>query len=575
MLKHPGEPTLPKMTKTFVLPIGSTITDLNIQPQETKTQKIDGAILPGSQPIIGDQTTISSDHPSKEIYEQDLLYPPTPYTVNKCVGLKDNQHVLFYTVQYYPIRYNPVQNMITHSESFDITLEYIAPTNPVNAKTNNEKDLLVLCPEIFKEEIQPLITHKNTFGMKTYGKTLEEIYTEYTTGEDQQENIKLFIKDAIESEGITYVMLVGGMKGQTGEWYVPVRYGHSEYETYLTDLYYADIYKQEDGQLVFEDWDSNNNGRFAEFSEESIDIIDGAPDVYIGRLACRSEKEVTTMINKIIAYESTKAEESWFNHMLLIGGDTYPKYGNYTGCEAEIDTNLSASYMDNFTFNRLWASTGTLTGMSVVENAINDGAGFIHMAGHANPASLVTHPPFNKSEEIVIMEMYNFFKPFHIHPKLTNDDKLPVIVVGGCHNSQFNVNTQNFMKDLFEYGIQKFFFNPPYKYFHMEWVPKCWSWWLTSNPEGGAIAVMGNTGYGMGLPGEQYVTGLDGWLFPRFFYHYGQENKQFVGEAHSLAITDYVNEFDINNLQETADRQMIQQWVLLGDPSLMIGGYET
>ena len=105
----------------------------------------------------------------------------------------------------------------------------------------------------------------------------------------------------------------------------------------------------------------------------------------------------------------------------------------------------------------------------------------------------------------------------------------------------------------------------------MEWVPKCWSWWLTSNDKGGAIATMGNSGLGMGLWGFDYTTGLDGWLFPRFFYHYGTLGEKNIGMAHSSAITDYVNEFDINSDGE--DRQMIQQWVLLGDPSLMPGGY--
>jgi len=44
-----------------------------------------------------------------------------------------------------------------------------------------------------------------------------------------------------------------------------------------------------------------------------------------------------------------------------------------------------------------------------------------------------------------------------------------------------------------------------------------------------------------------------------------------IGEAHSAAIADYVNEFDINT--DDADRQMVEQWALLGDPSLRIGGY--
>lgn len=565
---------IPKMTETFILPLGSKINKVQVDFSDTTKQTIDAFVIPAHEPIIDGETPPETRPFSQVTYETNSLYPSEPYTTQKSVGLHDGEHVLFYTIHYFPIRYNPVENIIYQSNEVNIDLEYTTPTIPTQVKTTNEQDLLIILPDIFTDEIQPLIEHKNSFGMKTYFKTLEEIYNEYTDGVDAQEQIKLAIKDAIETQGISYVMLVGGIIGQSKDWHVPVRYGHSpSEEAYVSDLYYSDIYKDVEGEIVFEDWDSNGNGKFAEYAMFDRDEIDGAPDVYIGRLACRDEKEVTTLVNKIIGYEETKAAESWFKHMLLMGGDTYPYDGAYTGCEAEIDTNLSASYMDGFTFTRLWASTGALTGQSVVEDAINEGAGLIHMAGHANPASLVTHPPFQKEEKIILLQMYNFFDPANFNPKLNNEDKLPVILVGGCHNSQFNVSLSNIIEGIKEYGIAGMFLKDPYKFFYMEWVPKCWSWWLTSNPNGGSIATMGNTGLGMGIGGEDYVTGLDGWLFPRFFYHYGQEGEHFVGMAHSSAITDYVNEFDIN--ADGEDRQMIQQWALLGDPSLMIGGYES
>ena len=227
--------------------------------------------------------------------------------------------------------------------------------------------------------------------------------------------------------------------------------------------------------------------------------------------------------------------------------------------------------MTGFNFERLWASTGALTGQKDVEQAINDGAGFIHMAGHANPSILVTYPPddVNKENKITILRMYNIFNPLKLNPKLRNTDELPVIVIGGCHNSQFNVTMVNILKGILKDGFKGYF---NYPFFKMEWIPKCFSWWLTSKVNGGAIATMGNSGLGMGLPGFDYPNGLDGWLLPRFFYNYGQLGKDHVGEAHSAAITDYVNEFDINI--DDADRQMVEQWVLIGDPSLLMGGYE-
>ncbi len=564
---------LPKISHTFSLPLGSVITDINIETSTQQEITLESFVVPAYEPLIDGENPPKSRPFIQEIYESDTVYPSVTYDTQKRVGLHNGQHMLFYSMHYYPVRYNPVENTIYYTDEVDITVDYISPSPPIQIKTADEQDLLVIYPNAFAAEVQPLIKHKNDFGMRSYGKTLEEIYVEFTDGRDRQEKIKLCIKDAIETEGITYVLLIGGLKGQSKDWYLPVRYAHSSYETYISDLYYADIYKDVEGEILFEDWDSNGNGKFAEFSTLSTDIIDGSPDIYVGRLACRSLRDVKTMVNKIIDYEQTKAAESWFKHMLLIGGDTYPYSGNYTGNEAEIYTNLSASYMDGFSFTRLWASTGVLTGQKVVEEYINQGAGFIHMAGHANPGSLVTHPPFQKNKTIIILQMYNLINPTHIHPKLTNSDKLPVIVVGGCHNSQFNVSLSNIFTGIKEHGINRYFFKPPFKFFWMDWVPKCWSWWLTLNPNGGAIATIGNTGLGMGLPGKDYVTGLNGWLLPRFFYRYGQEGEYFVGMAFSSAITDYVNEFDINT--GSADRQMVQQWALLGDPSLMIGGYES
>ena len=319
---------------------------------------------------------------------------------------------------------------------------------------------------------------------------------------------------------------------------------------------------------MFEDWDSNENDIFAEYRPTGKDIIDGIPDVYVGRLACRSKREVTTLVNKIIDYESSKADDSWFKNMILIGGDTYPDSGHPLGYEAEIDTNVSASYMTGFSFERLWASTGALTGQDVVEQSINDGAGFIHMAGHANPSVLVTHPQ-QKEEKITILRMYNIYAPLHINPRLRNKDKLPVVVIGGCHNSQFNVSMRNILLGIRDEGFMEYF---NYSFYKMEWVPKCFSWWLISKANGGVIAAMGNTGLGMGLPGFDYPNGLDGWLLPRFFYNYGQLGAEHAGAAHSAAVADYALEFDINS--DDADRQMIEQWPLLGDPSLMIGGYD-
>jgi hypothetical protein len=575
----PGEPILPKITKVYSLPFASIIKDITVEFSEAKKQVLSKEIRPAPEPLIDGNNDIKTVVRSEEIYSSSELYPDFTYNYRTSVGLNGDKNVVFLTVQCYPVRYSPAKNTLYYSDSVEIKVTYEEPSNPVTFP--DEFDLLIIAPSEFEQELQPLIDHKNDHNLNTTLITLEEIYADYIDGRDDPENLKLYIKDAKENWGITYVLLVGGMIGQKNEWYLPVRYASSPSEAaYLSDLYYADIYKIVENETVFEDWDSNGNGIFAEYSTSARDIIDGNPDVHIGRLACRNIDQVTTMVNKIINYEKDPADESWFKHMLLIGGDTYPSTSD--GFEAEIDTNVSASYMDGFEFERLWASLGTLTCQEDVEQAISKGAGFIHMAGHANPSILVTYPPHDveKEHKITLLRMYTippldamyalitgkFSKIFSnlmlpINPRLNNNEKLPIVLVGGCHNSQFNTTLLN----MLTYGIN-------YAYGRGLHVPKCWSWWLTSHESGGAIATIGNTGLGMGLPEFNYPNGLDGWLYPRFFYNYGQLGKEHVGEAHSAAIADYINEFDIN--KDGEDRQMVQQWALLGDPSLMIGGYQ-
>ena len=93
----------------------------------------------------------------------------------------------------------------------------------------------------------------------------------------------------------------------------------------LTDLYYADIYGEND---IFSSWDSNNNNVYAEYNwgdEHNYDDIDLYPDVRLGRLACTSSQEVTTCVNKIKNYENTRAwTQNWFSNIVVIGGDTAP-----------------------------------------------------------------------------------------------------------------------------------------------------------------------------------------------------------------------------------------------------------
>jgi len=226
------------------------------------------------------------------------------------------------------------------------------PNPPIN-------DLVIIAPSVFSKELQRLVIHKNETGIKTILKTTEDIYDEYEgVGVDKPEQIKYFIKYALEEWNISYVLLVGGLKSKiwaiprdthscgAKHWYVPVRYTNlfdnpkyplkisfnPKYQLsseivqdpgVISDLYYADIY---DNTSNFSSWDPNGDGVFAAWDcpgvedDKDIDLI---PDVSVGRLACRNKREVRTVVDKIINYETTTYGQEWFNKIMVFSGDGF------------------------------------------------------------------------------------------------------------------------------------------------------------------------------------------------------------------------------------------------------------
>ncbi|MBC7128918.1 MAG: hypothetical protein H5T45_04205 [Thermoplasmatales archaeon] len=476
------------------------------------------------------------------------------------VGIEKGERCIFLNVYLY----NKIlrENKIYEADNFDVKIDYVLPEKTESASLY---DFLIISPDAWLSEIEALKQHKESKGIKTIAVGLNEIYSSNVArnGRDDAEKVKYFIKNAIEEWGIKYVMLVGGRQGGIFKerWLMPVRYTNlddrSGWETgYLSDLYFADIYKYENGSIVFEDWDSNGNGIFAEWKGMKKDNLDLYPDVYIGRIACRNKYELKIMIDKIINYENKHFDD--FNKFILVAGDSYEDSHKYI--EGELATWEAYKYMQDFDAIKLWASEIDLNSKNII-NAMNEGAGFAYFCGHGNPISWATHEPYNFEEWEEGLQIFDM-------PFLRNGYELPIVVIGGCHNSQFNVSIfYSFDKERVRKG---------------ENAPECWSWWLTRKINGGAIATIGNTGLGYhgsedenkdGIP--DYLQVLDGWLEINFFRIYN-EGIDILGMLHSQTLKEFIDYFpgDANMpLKYIIDVKVVQEWLLLGDPTLKIGGY--
>jgi len=559
-LNEPGKPILPMHNEKFTFPFGTKIKKVEYRISEIKFLTLANKIKPATEPVVPDLQKIANYNSiEKNLYKKEELFPNNWISYSIGAGLDENNcHVLFLIIQVFPVRYNVEEDEIYYVENFELTIIFQESEN-IFFPVTSEYDLLIISPKRFYKNLEKLVNHKDSYGINTILVTLDEIYNEKyfkSQGRDDAEKIKYFIKNSLEQWGIKYVLLVGGrIPGLREKWHLPVRYVNIYWvneSSYISDLYYADIY---DGMGEFSSWDTNNNGTYGEWpdSGQLIDEMDLYPDVLLGRLPCRFKFELNVMINKIISYENSQISKK----IVLSGGDNFDDipYGGNNEIEGELVCNKTIEYLSDFEAACVYASETNLTARNL-RKALGKGGMFMHLHGHGSPLMWTSHKPFGFNEwedGLVITDIPFFF-----------NKEYPIVVIGGCHTSMFNISMT-----IYCWGGASF---------------RGLSDWLLFKIRGGAIATLGYTCFPVASPGESGDLDGDGINEPdcvesgygyiqlRFFYAYGEKDMQYLGECWNFAVGNYTDHFGIPF--ERWHIHTIHGFVLLGDPSLKIGGYK-
>jgi len=541
-LMEQNKPMLPSYIHTFTYPFGTQIKSVSCTPNNIQQQTITKDIMPTPEAVsAGYDMGIKKTQTSTD-YGTDP-YPNTWYEYDVGCGLDGQDRCIFVKVQVFPVQYHPAEKMIEWSSDIDIVVEYEEPTEPAGFR--DEYMLVVLAPSEYTGELSSLISHKINRGISTKLVTLTEVYGgNYfpATGRDNQEKIKYFIKNAIESWNTLYVLLVGGIaKLPARETHVYFDEGEDD-EVFISELYYADIY---DGASGFCSWDSNENDVFGEYDwgpSHNYDDVDLYPDVYIGRLACVSGTEVTTCVNKIKTYENDEAyTKDWFNDLVVIGGD-HAAGDPHAIDEGEYVNQNIMDIMDGFIPETLWASEGDLTGVlpngaKKINNAIDEGCGFIDFSGHGNTMVWSTHPHEDNSVWIPTAGPigHGYLNSPHISG-LNNGNELPIVIIGACSTCKYNID------------------------------PDCFGWsWLINNG-GGGIGAIGASALDWFYYGT-YVAekGFEKICIDSFQAY--DDGAGTFGEMWGGAVNGY-----IYPSMDALDHKTVEEFQPFGDPSLAIRG---
>lgn len=533
----PGEPVLPYYTTLFTFPFGTIITDVCFSASSEHA-------IPVSKQIIAaaDPRPISGMFPSycdeKQMKNTALSFDAGSYPTSRLKyrvgsGLLGNNHVVLVSVHYYPLLYTPGDNILLFTPDMQITVKYT--TRQHSLPFSNETSLLIIAPEDFSQALEPLLLHKMQNGVQTMILTLEWI-AEHSPGRDLPEQIKYSIKSALENDSVSSVLLVGGVDK------LPIRRSYVQLwhwdEEVITDLYYSDIYDSSGG---FSSWDTNNNNQFG----ESADQVDHYPDVHLGRLACASLDEVNIVVDKIIHYETETYGSDWFDTMIFIGGNTF-RWS--PGNDGEENNKILMGIMSDFTPKTIWTSLGNFN-RRTISQTISQGAGFLDYSGHGFEHGMGTYTPTGLQMKYYFTRYINDLK---------NGYKLPIMFFDACLTAKIDYVLQDLL-DYKEYLV----FNILSKILGIDTSKRlpCYAWAFVNHQDGGAVATIGATRTAYG--------GIDsgaGKMSIEFFSAYN--TSEYLGEMMTEMQNNYINDV-------FEDAFTVEEFILLGDPTLKIGGYPT
>jgi hypothetical protein len=159
--------------------------------------------------------------------------------------------------------------------------------------------------------------------------------------------------------------------------------------------------------------------------------------------------------------------------------------------------------------------------------------------------------------------------------QLNNTDRYPVMVVGCCLTTEFEVGILNFLRILKNLKKFNYFFN-----FKHECISECISWNMVKKSDGGCIAYIGSSSTTWGETGDKnndsipdgVQTGYTSGLCTEFFRIFGEEENRSIGQIFSDAEIHVIEEFSAEDNQIQC--KCVQEFMLIGDPSLRIGGYQ-
>jgi len=409
-----GAPDLPKYTESIIIPDLSAMQIDILSSKFTDVQNVSIAPSKGNLTRDVDPSTVPYEY--GEAYTRDSFFPGNLTALNSPYIMRDYRGQ---AVQVFPFQYNPVaktlrvyseiklriytknndgvnqfdriQDFDSLSKEFDKIYEnhFINYTAFQSRYTplEEEGNMLIICHDAWTAEVEPLVTWKNTIGRPC------EMVTVTDAG-GTAANIKTYIENYYNTNGLTYVLLIGDAAQ------VP----------------------------------TNSGGGLGGDSDNAYGYIIGSDhyqELFVGRFSAEDAAQVMTQVTRTLEYEKgDQLATGWLNKLMSVGSSEGAGQGDDGEADWEHLRNIQTDLL-GFTYvgppyEHFQGSQGGDDApgdpsSSDVALSLNTGLSIVNYTGHGSTNSWST----------------SGFSSSNVN-SLTNGNKLPFIWSVACVNGNFN-----------------------------------------------------------------------------------------------------------------------------------------
>ena len=398
-----GSPELLQTAFSLIVPEGSLPETEILDAQFTEVQQF--ALVPSKGKLY------RNVNPDNIAYMENSDYQVSNYLLGSAVEMGETYQLRDFrgmNFKVYPFDYNPVAQKLKIYSSVTVKVTFnstrsVAAATKVNrtfeavyanqflnyqslrsTPVTEEGDILIICPEIFMEAMQPYVDWKTRNGYNT------EMVTVTAAGNNANA-IKTYITDYYNEHNLAFVIVVG----DNALFPTPTVSGNKS-DNYFTEIAGNDSY----------------------------------PDIILGKISAETVAQVETQVQRFLEYEQNPPETSHFPSFMGIASSQGPGDNNeYDYQHIRNINNKLQNYTYTSGYELFEGSQGGLDASgnptaSMVATGVNNGVGIISYCGHGDVQMWVT-TSFNNNNV----------------NNLTNVNKLPFILSVACVNGEYHTGT--------------------------------------------------------------------------------------------------------------------------------------